>query len=464
MKDSIAVSRITEIAPELCALSQDLWDHPEIAFSEYYASQRLKDYLAQNGFSITTPVPELPTAFVATWGSGSPRIGLLAEYDALPGFSQKTQTTEDPVSPGAAGHACGHNLMGAAHAGAAVAVKQEMEDRNLPGTVIYYGCPAEEVLTGKVFMARAGVFDGLDCALNFHPNVVNGIDLKRCAGINNVKFKFHGTVSHAAARPFDGRSASDAAELMNVGANYLREHIPEGVRLHYVTTSGGRAPNIVANFAETWYHIRARDREPVEDVYKRLIDVAKGAALMTGTRVEVDLQGGCYPTLQNKVLAETVREAMESIGAPTYTEEEKAYAAALNASCPQSPRRAYKVDPSIAIFEGIKGPFNEGGFAYNASDIGDVSHLLPTVMFGTVCSNFLSDLHSWQFAACTGHSIGQKGMLFAAKVLAAAAVKLMTDPQRRQAALEEWKETMDGTQYLCPIPPEVMPPVVKPPV
>ena len=455
---SIAVETIRTNAPELCTLSQDLWDHPEVAFTEHYAAQRLKDYLAANGFTIEHPVSELPTSFVARWGSGNPKIGLLAEYDALPGFSQKTQTTEEPVTPGGAGHACGHNLMGAAHAGAAVA-KAEMEARNLGGTIIFYGCPAEEVLTGKVFMARTGVFDELDCALNFHPNVVNGIDMKRCAGINNVKFKFHGTISHAAARPYDGRSASDAAELMNVGANYLREHIPENVRIHYVTTSGGRAPNIVANFAETWYHIRSRDRAEVDDVYQRLIDVAKGAAMMTGTRVEVDLQGGCYPTLQNSVLANTVFESMQEIGSPVYTDEEKAYAAQLNATCPQSPRRAYPVDPSIPLTEGIKGPFNQGGFAYNASDIGDVSHLLPTIMFGTVCSNFLSDLHSWQFAACTGHSIGQKGMLFAAQTLALSAIKLMTQPERIQAAAAEWKTAMAGTTYICPIPADIMPPV-----
>lgn len=459
-----AACKIDEIREELCTLSRDLWEHPEIAFSEYYASERLKEYLSQNGFSVESPLPELPTAFVAKWGSGHPRIALLAEYDALPGFSQKTQTTEEPVVPGGAGHACGHNLMGVAHAGAAVAVKAEMEARGLGGTVIYYGCPAEEVLTGKVFMARAGLFDEIDCALNFHPNVVNGVDMKRCAGINNVKFKFRGTISHAAARPCDGRSASDAAELMNVGANYLREHIPENVRFHYVTTNGGRAPNIVPNFAETWYHIRARDREQVDDVYRRLIDIAKGAALMTGTQVEIDLQGGCYPTLQNKALAETVCQTMEEIGAPVYTEEEKAYAARLNAGCPQSPRRPYRVDPSVVLFEGVKGLFNEGGFAYNASDIGDVSHLLPTIMFGTVCSNFLSDLHSWQFAACTGHSIGQKGMLFAAKVLAGAAVKLMSEPARIEKAKAEWRDTVAETEYICPIPPEVMPPAVEPSV
>ena len=459
MDGRTAVNEIVKMEQQLRDLSLDLWNNPEPAFTEHYASGRLKDFLQENGFEIQSPVAGLPTAFIARWGRGGPKVGILAEFDALPGFSQKCQTTEEPVVPGGAGHACGHNLMGAAHAGAAVAVKRELEERKLPGTVIFYGCPAEEVLTGKVFMARAGVFDELDCALNFHPDSVNGVNMHRLAGINNVKFNFYGTISHAAARPFDGRSATDAAELMNVGANYLREHIPDNVRIHYVTTDGGRAPNIVANRAQTWYYVRAKEREEVDAVYQRLIKVAQGAAMMTETRVEVDLQGGCYPNMQNRVLALAIDEAMREIGAPAFTAEEKAYAAQLNRSCPQSPRRAYPVDPETPLSEELLGLYDEGGFAYNASDIGDVSHLVPSTMFGTACYNLLGDLHSWQVAACTGHSIGQKGMLFAAKVLALTAVKLMEEPERVEQAKAEWRTAMQGKTYVCPIPPEVMPPV-----
>lgn len=456
---STVTNVVDRLAPQLVQLSRDLWEHPEPAFTERYASEHLMDFLKENGFEIECPVAGIPTAFVARWGSGAPRIGLLAEYDGLPGFSQKTVTHEEPVTPGGPGHACGHNLMGAAHVGAAVAVKEALEEAGLPGTIIMFGCPAEEVLTGKVFMVRAGLFKDVDCTLNFHPDSVNGVNMHRLAAINNVKFNFHGTISHAAARPYDGRSASDAAELMNVGANYLREHIPENVRIHYVTTDGGKAPNIVANFAQTWYYVRAKNRADVDSVYERLVDVAKGAAMMTGTRVEVDLQGGCYSTLQNKVLAQAIDESMRELGAPVFTAEEKAYAAELEATCPQNPARTFTLEPNTPLDERIIGLYDEGGFAYNAADMGDIMQLVPSTMFGTVCYNQRADLHSWQVAACTGHSIGQKGMLYAAKVLATTAMKLFAQPTRIEAAKEELKENLHGATYKCPIPDDVMPPV-----
>lgn len=459
MDGQIALQEISRLEHQLITMSADIWNHPETAFTERYASEYLCRFLRENGFEVQTPVAGLSTAFIASWGSGKPVIGILAEYDALPGFSQKIQTSEEPLVPGAPGHACGHNLMAAAHAGAAVAIKRELEQAKLEGTVILYGCPGEEVLTGKVFMARAGVFQRLDCALNFHPSAVNGINMHQLASINNVKFNFHGTISHAAARPYDGRSATDAAELMNVGANYLREHIPDNIRIHYVTTDGGKAPNIVANRAQTWYHIRGKEREAVDEVYQRLIRVAQGAAMMTDTTVEVELQGGCYPTLQNEVLAFTVDQAMREIGAPTYTEEERTYAEQLNKTCPQAPKREYKADPSVSLSDELLGLFGAGQFAYNASDIGDVSYLVPTVMFGTSCFNLLADLHSWQAAACTGHSIGQKGMIFAAKVLALTALKLIAHPEMIAQAKAEWSRKTEGKPYRCPIPPEIVPPV-----
>lgn len=455
-----AAKQIDLLAPELTGLSRALWNRPEPAFTEHFAAETLSAFLEKEGFAIEAPVAGLPTAFIARAGHGSPVVGLLAEYDALPGFSQKCQTSEEPVTPGGAGHACGHNLMGAAHAGAAVAIKRALEQSGLPGTVVFYGCPAEEVLTGKVFMARAGVFEGLDCALNFHPDSVNGVNMHRLAGINNVKFNFHGTVSHAAARPYDGRSASDAAELMNVGANYLREHIPENVRFHYVTTDGGKAPNIVPNFAQTWYYVRAKNRQAVDEVYARLVDVAKGAALMTGTRVEVALQGGCWPTLQNKTLALVLDEAMRALGGPRFSAQDKEYAAQLNAGCPAHPARSYPVtEANLPLDETILGLYDEGGFAYNASDIGDVGHLVPATMFGTTCYNQLADLHSWQVAACTGHSIGETGMLYAARVMAVAAMRLFAEPALVETAKAELRRALGDTVYHCPIPEEVQPPV-----
>lgn len=452
------VSAIEADRETLVELSRALWRHPEPAFRELFAADALARLLADDGFCVERPVAGLETAFVASWGEGRPRIGLLAEYDALPDFSQRVLTARMAETLGAPGHGCGHNLMAAAHLGAARAVRRALKERGLPGSVVLFGCPAEEVLTGKVFMARAGLFDGLDCALNFHPGAVNGVNLRSISALNNVKFTFFGTPAHAATSPFDGRSAADAAELMNVGANYLREHIPADVRMHYVLTDGGKAPNIVPERAQTWYYIRAKTRETVEEVYARLVDVAKGAALMTGTRVEVEFQGGCYPTLQNRALGALITQALEKIGPPDYTAQELDFAAALNETCANRVAQLYGLAPDTALCRAVLPLRGEGTFAYNSSDIGDVGHIVPTVMFNTACFNARADLHSWNVTACAGHSIGEKGMLYAAKALAFAAVRLFETPGLLAAAKAEFDEARAAKPYVCPIPPEVLPP------
>jgi aminobenzoyl-glutamate utilization protein B len=453
------VQNIDSIREYLYDLSLELWRNPETAFKEHYATLLLINKLNEAGFKVEENIAGIPTAFVAKWGTGRPVVGFLAEFDALPAQSQQVITYKQSIKEDAPGHACGHNLMAAAHLGAVIGLKNEMEANGLRGTIVFYGCPAEEVLTGKVFMARAGVFNDLDCALNFHPGAINGVSLRRNSGLNSVKFNFLGKSSHASTAPADGRSASDAAELMNVGANYLREHIHSDVRIHYVTTNGGEVPNIVPDFAQTWYFIRAPKREMVNEVYERLINVAQGAALMTGVNLKIDLQGGCYPTIQNKVLGEVVWSSLNEIGPENFTDEELNFASALNETCTTIGKPAYGIELTTPLHDYVLPLWGENTFAYNSTDIGDVSHIVPTVMFNTACFNTKANLHSWQVTACSGHSIGLKGMLYAAKVLALSGMRLLQEPSIIAKARHELDIELAGTSYKCPIPDDIFPPI-----
>lgn len=456
---SCATKEIDSLRESLDTVSMKLWNNPEVAYEENMASGILIRMLEEAGFSIARNIAGIPTAFMAQWGSGYPRIGFLAEYDALPGFSQREATIEEHIKKGAAGHGCGHNLIASAHLGAVLGIKKEMEQNSIKGTIVLFGCPAEEVLTGKVFMARAGAFNNIDCALNFHPGATNCVSLRSISGINSTKFSFYGLSAHAAIAPEDGRSASDAAELMNIGANYLREHIPGTVRMHYVTTNGGSVPNIVPNKAQTWYFIRAIELEDVNMVFERLVKVAKGAALMTETEVKIDIQGGCYPTLQNKVLGMVIHNALELVESESFSKEEIAFASELNSTCSNNVKHTFGIDSGTNLFEGVLPLHGQGTFAYNSSDIGDVGHIVPTVMFNTTCFNALANLHSWQVVACAGNSIGEKGMIYAAKTLAVAGIALLQDTNIIESAKKEFEEKMIGKVYKCPIPDNVTPPI-----
>lgn len=448
---------IEEQSELLTELSKKIWEKPELPFKEYYASELIANFLKEEGFEVELGYTGMPTAIRASWGSGRPVIGLLGEYDALPGMSQKVSTKKEPVEEGGPGHACQHNLLGVAHVGAAIGLKKEMEEKKLPGTVIFYGCPAEETLTGKGFMARGGAFKELDVSFAWHPGASNNITTGRMAAMNTARFHFKGITAHAGADPHNGRSALDAVELMNVGANYLREHVTDDVRIHYVITNGGEAPNIVPGKASVWYYVRALSREAVEDTYARLIKVAEGAALMTETEVEVEYQGGCYNTLQNKVLVELVHETMEEIDRPKYTEEELALAKELD-----------KGVSNKLFIEGAnldKGHIHQdvlpilNNDIYGSTDVGDVQHIAPGVFFMTATSNIGAAGHSWHNTVCAGNSIGQKGMLYASKVMATAGIKLIEDKSLLEKAKEEFDKAMDGKEYVCPITDDIELPI-----
>jgi aminobenzoyl-glutamate utilization protein B len=456
---------ITEQAPLLAEVSDRIWDTPELGLCEMRSSTVLSDALEVGGFAVERGVAGMPTAFVATYGDGRPIVALLGEFDALPGLSQARGTPEpQPIVPNGPGHGCGHNLLGTAAAGAAMAVREAIRRGEVRGTVRFYGCPAEETLVGKVFMVKAGLFADVDCALTWHPGSVNRVMVEQLTAMNSARFTFHGIPAHAAAVPEAGRSALDAVELMNVGANFLREHIPATTRIHYVVTEGGQAPNVVPALAQVWYYVRAPRRAMVEEVYVRLLDIARGACLMTGTTHEVRLIAGCYDTLPNAVLGDVLHRSMVAVGAPHFTDEERILARRLQATFPPGAiRRALddhrrwgldlppSADSGPIFSEGIGPHQGYGELMGGSSDVGDVSHVVPTAQCWAVTSPIGTPGHSWQNVVSVGSGIGRKGMLFAARVLAATTCDLMRQPELISRAREEFQSATAEAPYASPV-------------
>ncbi|MBF4695541.1 amidohydrolase [Fusibacter ferrireducens] len=461
MTGILAQKGIEEMKTPLYDLAKKIWENPETAYNEVKASQWTADFLEAQGFEVERKYVGLPTAIKATWGSGKPIIGFLGEYDALPGMSQKISTIKEPIIADAPGQGCGHNLLGVAHVGAVLGMKKEMEEKKLKGTIIYYGCPAEEVLTGKGFMARGGAFKELDIALAWHPGSKNKVTTGVNTGLNTVKFHFKGQTAHAGGDPQNGRSALDALELMNVGTQYLREHVTDDVRIHYITIEGGVAPNIVPDKASSWYFVRALSREVVVETYNRLLKVAKGAAMMTETEVGIEFLGGCYNTLQNKVLVNLIHETMQEVGAPDWTESEIQFAEALNKVSANYDKlvSSGKIPEGMHIHSEIEAIVDENG--YGSTDVGDVQHIVPGVMFTTATNNIGAAGHSWQITASSGSSIGEKGMIMAAKVMAIAGIKAIENPKIIQEAKLEFDEVMHGKTYRCPMTDEITIPLPK---
>lgn len=451
MVEEIVKKTIQDKAEKLSALAKKIWEHPETAFNEYKASAWTAEFLKEEGFDVELNYAGLPTAIKGTWGRGKPVIGFLGEYDALPGMSQRVSTSKEALEEGAPGQGCGHNLLGVGHLGAALAMKAAMEEKNLEGRVIYYGCPGEEVLTGKGFMARGGAFKEMDIMMAWHPGTRNEVNLGRMTALNSARFHFKGRTAHAGGDPHNGRSALDAVELMNVGAQYLREHVTDDVRIHYIITQGGVAPNIVPDKASSWYYVRALSREGVVECYNRLLKIARGAAQMTETQVEVEYLGGCYNTQQNKVLAELVHKTMEESQLPQWTEEELDFARALNEVSANYEELVAqgKVPEGMQLHDQVDPIINRDGFG--STDVGDVQHMVPGVFFSTATHNIGAAGHSWQITSCAGSSVGIKGMLLASEVMALAGLKLLEDPSLLAAAKKEFDETMKGKSYQCPI-------------
>lgn len=448
--ENAANRAVEQFERELKELARTIWENPEVAFEEKHACQKTVEMLERHGFQVETGYAGVPTAVRGVWGKGHPVIGFVGEYDALPGLSQKAVSWKEPAKEGGPGHGCGHNLLSTTCLGGALGMKAILEERKLPGTVVFYGCPAEEVLTGKVFMARNGAFRELDVALGWHGGPVTKIPTGTMTANTSVLFKFKGVSSHAAAFPEQGRSALDAVELMDIGANYLREHVPGDVRLHYTIQDGGGAPNVVPERASVLYYVRALSRSNVDDAFKRLVQCAKGAAMMTDTEVEVEVTGGCYNTLSNMVLAEVFQEVMNELPLPEWTEEELAFARKLNEASPQyeALKAAGQLEPPIYSQIGQKVKQD----IYGSSDFGDLAHIVPAISVFTVTCNRAAPAHSWQVAACAGSSIGEKGMIYGSKLLANVAGKLLEDPSLIEQAWKEFRERTGGKEYTCPIP------------
>ncbi len=464
----VAFSWISENESRLIEISDKIWEYAELGLIEFKSSALLADTLEKAGFKVERGVAGMPTAFVATYGSGKPVIGIMGEYDALPGLSQKAVPWREPIKEGAPGHGCGHNIHGTSGMAAAIAIKVAIEEAGLKGTIKFFGTPAEENFSGKVFMVREGLFKGVDAVLSHHPGTMNAATLKSCLAIDSYKFHFYGISSHAAASPERGRSALDAVELMNIGVNYLREHMIQEARIHYVIEKGGGQPNVVPAYARSWYYIRAPEREQVESITKRVLDIAKGAALMTGTRLEVEMIDGLYNVIPNRVLSELIVKNMREIGPPDYTDEELEFAKEIAKTIPpeqkkealrKSKRPDWEKLIDVLIDQSVPDPWGEGEVSPGSTDVADVSWQAPTKEFSTTAWVLGTPGHSWQVVAQSGMGLGHKSLIFAAKVMAASAIDLMTNEELLKRAWDEFKGRLKGRTYKCAIPPEIKPPV-----
>ncbi len=437
-----AYDAIDRQAEELSVLAEQIWENPEMGWNEKKAVEWTADLLRKNGFETEVGAYGMPTAIRAVWGHGKPVVGLAAEYDCLPGLSQKHSTKQDPIIPGGDGHGCGHNLLGAGCLGACIGLKAVMEEEGLEGTVVFYGCPAEEQLLGKGIMAKRGAFAECDFTITWHPGVFASDTSGIHTGVEGALFDFYGRTSHAAGAPHDGRSALDAAQLMNIGAEFLREHVTSDVRIHYIYTDGGLAPNIVPDHAQVKYFVRALTRKATVDAFERVVKCAEGAAHMTETTLKVTRMGGLYPTLQNSVLCEAVQEARAEIPMTEYTEEELKWADDLNRNSP-----AYTEGTAPIRTDQTLRTNN----VYGSTDYGDVSYICPGFQVNEVTASSLTAGHSWMMTACSGSSIGMKGMIRAAKIMAGGAWRLIADPEKLEKAKEEFRNSLNGETYVCPI-------------
>jgi aminobenzoyl-glutamate utilization protein B len=417
-----------------------IWEYAEVGYKEVKSAALHVQHLRDAGFTVETGVAGIPTAFVATYGTGSPAIGILAEYDALPGINQSTSSERDPIIGKNAGHACGHHLFGTASVSAGIAIKDLIAAGKLKGTIKVFGTPAEEGGSGKVFLVRAGLFNNLDAVIHWHPDDVNAITTTSALANKSAKFKFYGISAHAAAAPDQGRSSLDAVEAMDNMVNMMREHVPQETRIHYVITSGGKAPNVIPDFAEVYYYVRHPKRKDVVEIFDRVVKAAEGAALGTGTTMKYDIIGGTHDLLINKTLAEAMQINLEKVGGVSYTEDELNFAKKLEASFVGAKvdlATAGTVKPLSYISEGNSG----------STDVGDVSYALPTVGLRGATWVPGTAAHSWQAVAAGGTEIGTKGMLVASKTMALTAIDLMSNPVLLAKAMEEFIKSKGDYKY-----------------
>lgn len=414
-------------------VAHQIWELAELGYLEEKSSSLLQKTMADAGFKVTNGVADIPTAFESSYGSGYPVIGILAEFDALPGLSQEAVPVKTKREGCTAGHACGHHLFGTASVASAIAIKEWMMANNRSGTIKVFGTPAEEGGSGKVYMARAGLFDDVDVMLNWHPGSGNNASAGSCLAIKSAKFRFHGVSAHAAGAPHRGRGALDGVEAMNDMANMMREHVPQETRIHYVITKGGEAPNVVPAEAEVYYYIRHPKMREVKAIFERLVKCAEGAALGTETTMDYEVIGGAYNVLPNGTLSKVMYDNLIHVGGVSYNAEETAFAEKIIESYPEM-----GVEPTDA--EKIREFYITDKAGPYSTDVGDVSWLVPTAGMSAATWVPGTSAHSWQAVAAGGMSIGHKGMMVAAKTMALAAIDIYNHPEVIIKAKEELKE------------------------
>ncbi len=423
-------------------IAQEIWNLAEMGYLEEKSSALLQQTLSDAGFTIKKGVAGIPTAFIAEYGSGTPVIGILGEYDALPGLSQEA-VAEKKSANKEAGHACGHHLFGTASTAAAIAVKDWLKNTKTKGTIRFYGCPAEEGGSGKVYMVREGLFKDVDVALHWHPGAQNAANAGAALANKSAKFRFYGVSAHAAGAPEKGRSALDGVEAMNVMVNMMREHIPQEARIHYVITGGGKAPNVVPDFAEVYYYARHNQRDVVIAIFDRMVKAAEGAALGTGTTMDYEMIGGTHELLPNLTLQKLMHSKLTKVGGITYSSEEKIFADKIAISLGY---QAVDIDQAVSI-----QPYKTEGKAYGSTDVGDVSFSVPTVGMRAATWVPGTPAHSWQAVAAGGTTIGNKGMMVAAKTIALTAIDLYKNVTLVEKAKTEFMERRGANFTYIPL-------------
>ncbi len=447
---------------DLVSISDKVWSYAELGLVEHRSAKIQREYLENLGFEVKTGLGGMETAFVASWGKGKPVIAFLGEYDALPMVSNQPVPYAEPLLKGGPGHGCGHNLLGVASMAGAAALKELMQARRLEGVVRYYGCPAEESSFGKTWMVRDGAFDDVDIALTWHPGSTNSVSNSSSLADIVLKFNFHGKTAHAAGDPWNGRSALDGVELMNAGIERMREHMRPECRVHYVISHGGGAPNVVPDYAQNFFDVRAADIDELKKMHSWVLDIGIGAALMTQTRLEPVFLGYAANVIPNRVIARVLHAVMKGLGAPKWSHEELSFAEEMQRHFdPELLKRSLNrfgetsglsqtqiCDVIMPYRDEVRG----GG---GSTDVGDVSWVVPTAQFSTACCVLGTPGHSWATTACSGMSIGHKGMLFAAKILGITGYRFLTDSKLRDEAHSEWKLQLKGKEYESLIPSDI---------
>ncbi len=432
------------ISAAMIKISDQIWANAETAFEEYNSAEILASYAEKNGFTVERGVAGMPTAFVATYGSGKPVISVLGEFDALPGISQKAQPTKEALNEGAGGHGCGHNLFGTASLGAAIAIKELIESGKLKGTIKFMGTPSEEKFFGKIWMVQAGIWDDVDVNISWHPAAKTEADVQSSLALVDFKIEFFGQAAHASADPWNGRSASDALELYTQGINYYREHVKPTVRMHYHIQDGGQVVNVVPDYARLWMRVRDTKREGMMPVYKRVQEMAEGAAILANVDYKVSLISGIYEVLVNRAGGEVMQKNLELLGPISYTDEESAFGKKIQEV---TGKKQVGMDSAIKPLEATKE--HPGG---GSTDVGDVSWNVANINLRVTTAPKDTPWHSWAVVACGGMSIGHKGMSYASNAMAMTMVDLFEDPKLVAKVKAEYIERKGDTVYKAIVP------------